>query len=67
VISDLVFHYYSIGGNTAMSGGIVMEENPGGSVLLIAYSVLIARCNNVSVRLSVRLSVTEVHWRIIAN
>ena len=24
-------------------------------------------CYNVSVRLSVRLSVTEVHWRIIAN
>ena len=39
-------------------------------------SVFSARCNNiytsrlcydVSVRLSVRLSVTEVHWRIIAN
>jgi len=24
-------------------------------------------CYDVSVRLSVRLSVTEVHWRIIAN
>jgi len=24
-------------------------------------------CYNVSVRLSVRLSVTEVHWRIVAN
>ena len=38
-------------------------------------NVFIARCNiyisrlcyDVSVRLSVRLSVTEVHWSIIAN
>jgi len=32
-------------------------------------SVFSARCNiyDVSVRLSVRLSMTEVHWRIIAN
>jgi len=41
----------------------------------IIASIFSARCNiyisrvcyNVSVRLSVRLSVTEVHWCIIAN
>jgi len=41
----------------------------------LSYVVFSARCNiyisrlcyDVSVRLSVRLSVTEVHWRIIAN
>jgi len=46
------------------------------SVCWYSFSVLFsARCNiyisrlcyDVSVRLSVRLSVTEVHWRIIAN
>jgi len=39
------------------------------------FFIFSARCNitisrlcyNVSVHLSVRLSVTEVHWRIIAN
>jgi len=32
------------------------------------YSIYISRlCYDVSVRLSVRLSVTEVHWRITAN
>ena len=42
---------------------------------LLICKLFSARCNiyisrlcyNVSVRLSVRLSVTEVHWRIIAN
>ena len=35
---------------------------------LIDISVYISRlCYDVSVRLSVHLSVTEVHWRIIAN
>ena len=34
----------------------------------LARNVYISRlCYDVSVRLSVRLSVTEVHWRIIAN
>jgi len=45
------------------------------SLVLIAHGIFSARCNiyiwrlcyDVSVRLSVRLSVTEVHWRIIAN
>jgi len=42
------------------------------SLALKNYTVFSARCNiyicyDVSVRLSVRLSVTEVHWRIIAN
>jgi len=40
-----------------------------------SFSIFSARCNvyisnlcyDVSVRLSVRLSVTEVHWHIIAN
>jgi len=32
------------------------------------YNIYISHlCYDVSVRLSVRLSVTEVHWRIIAN
>ena len=43
--------------------------------LAVKWQVFSARCNiyisrlcyDVSVRLSVRLSVTEVHWRIIAN
>ena len=43
--------------------------------LVLLISVFSARCNtyisrlcyDVSVRLSVRLSMTEVHWRIIAN
>jgi len=43
--------------------------------LVCVYSFFIVRCNiyisrlgyDVSVRLSVRLSATEVHWRIIAN
>jgi len=43
--------------------------------LSIYRVIFIARCNiyisrlcyDVSVRLSVRLSATEVHWRIIAN
>jgi len=34
----------------------------------VIYRSYISRlCYDVSVRLSVRLSVTEVHWRIIAN
>ena len=45
------------------------------SMLGFILCIFSARCNiyilrlcyNVSVRLSVRLSVTEVHWRIIAN
>jgi len=44
-------------------------------VRLHYFMLFSARCNiyvsrlcyDVSVRLSVRLSVTEVHWRIIAN
>ena len=43
--------------------------------LFLFHLLFSARCNiyssrlcyDVSVRLSVRLSVTEVHWRIIAN
>jgi len=31
------------------------------------YIYISRLCYDVSVRLSVRLSVTEVHWRIIAN
>jgi len=35
---------------------------------ILARDVIYSRlCYGVSVRLSVRLSVTEVHWRIIAN
>jgi len=40
---------------------------------VVIESIVSARCNisrlcyDVSARLSVRLSVTEVHWRIIAN
>jgi len=38
------------------------------AVLRGASNIYISRlCYHVSVRLSVRLSVTEVHWRIIAN
>ena len=35
--------------------------------LYCPMSFLARLCYDVSVRLSVRLSVTEVHWRIIAN
>jgi len=35
--------------------------------IIVTKSVFSARCNIYSVRLSVRLFVTEVHWRIIAN
>ena len=33
----------------------------------IFFSLISHLCYDASVRLSVRLSVTEVHWRIIAN
>jgi len=33
----------------------------------VIYIYISHLCYDVSVRLSVRLSVTEVHWRIIAN
>jgi len=37
-------------------------------VFSVRCNIYISRlCYDVSVRLSVRLSVTEVHWRIIAN
>jgi len=44
-------------------------------VIIIIVIIISVRCNiyisrlcyDVSIRLSVRLSVTEVHWRIIAN
>ena len=39
-----------------------MPGGCGGHLLLF-----LLKCYDVSVRLSVRLSVTEVHWRIIAN
>jgi len=39
-----------------------------GPVFSARCNIYISRlCYDVSVRLSVRLSVTEVHWRIIAN
>ena len=46
------------------------QDHPNGSLILFSArcNIYISRlCYDVSVRLSVRLSVTEVHWRIIAN
>jgi len=42
-----------------------MQDHDTGSPILCHVSQRL--CYDVSVRLSVRLSVTEVHWRIIAN
>jgi len=45
--------------------GIFRHKN---SIFSTGCNIYISRlCYDVSVRLSVRLSVTEVHWRIIAN
>jgi len=45
-----------------------MLVNLGRLLISARCNIYISRlCYDVSVRLSVRLSVTEVHWRIIAN
>ena len=51
------------------SGGDVnkLSVNQLFSFILLARDVIYTSRAYVSVRLSVRLSVTEVHWRIIAN
>jgi len=44
------------------------KSNEFKSVFSVRCNIYISHlCYDVSVRLSVRLSVTEVHWRIIAN
>jgi len=67
-VSGFVSVYYSPEGDTAMSGGSHARICHAFLVFSVRCNIYISRlCYDVSVRLSVRLSVTEVHWRIIAN